>query len=267
MEGIFISTGPALEEGIFVERPNRFLIRCALKKAVDGVDCARPRSLVEAHLPDPGRLKELLVPGRRIWLRSVNNIPRRKTKWTAVLTERPDGKGFVSLDSTLPNRLIAKALQRGVMEEFQGWSLLSAEFKMGHSRWDFLLAGPGESRLVLEVKSVTLVENGVGLFPDAITARGTRHLQELAEIAQQPDWKAAALFVLQRDDACRIEAARSIDQTFAAVLAEARAAGVGVFGRRCIVTLEKVILGERVPVVTPEEKNSLLKKYWSIPER
>lgn len=225
-----------LRRATFLERPNRFLLRVRL----DGE--AIP---AEVHLADPGRLVELLVPGRSLWIREAAS-PTRRTKWSAVLVETPDGGGLVSLDTTLPNRFILEALQAGVLDELSGWTLVRAEFPLGRSRIDFLLAR-GEERLALEVKSVTLVEEGVALFPDAVTARGARHLRELAEVARRPGWQAAVLFVLQRDDARRIEAARSIDPAFADALAEAKAAGVRVLGRRCRVALDGLELGEVVP--------------------
>jgi sugar fermentation stimulation protein A len=87
----------------------------------------------------------------------------------------------------------------------------------------------------------------VGLFPDAVTARGARHLRELAELAGRPGWEAAVLFVLQRPDARRILASAEIDPELAQALAEAKAAGVRVLGRRCHVALDRVTLGEPVP--------------------
>jgi sugar fermentation stimulation protein A len=91
------------------------------------------------------------------------------------------------------------------------------------------------------------VEDGVGLFPDAVTARGARYVRELTELAQQDEWEAALLFVLQRPDAHRIEAAAAIDPAFAKALAAAKAAGVRVLGRRCHVSLEALTLGDAVP--------------------
>lgn len=163
----------------------------------------------------------------------------------------------------MPNRLIHRALKSRALDEFAGWELERSEFPLGSSRIDFLLgqtlpvrAGTDSPstvsrKLALEVKSVTLVEAGVALFPDAVTARGARHVRELAEVAGTVDedgrtWEAAILFVLQRDDAQRIEAARSIDPDFASALAMARAAGVRVLGRRCRVTRHRLELGERV---------------------
>jgi sugar fermentation stimulation protein A len=196
-------------------------------------------------LADPGRLRELLLPEKSIWLRPASN-PERKTRWSAVLVESPGGDELVSLDSTLPNRLIRTALAGGSLEEFAEWRLERAEVTMGRSRLDFLLS-QGPKSLVLEVKSVTLVEDGVALFPDAVTERGARHVTELEEIAKRPGWEAAVLFVLQRRDGQEIRAARAIDPKFANALTRARDAGVRVLGRRCRVYPDRVELGPPVP--------------------
>jgi sugar fermentation stimulation protein A len=241
-------------EARFVARPNRFLLHCELGGAAGSAGATASR-LVPVHLADPGRLKELLLPGRRVWVRPAASATR-KTRWSAVLVESPDGAGLVSVDTTMPNRLIHRALEAGALEEFRGWTLDRAEWRHGRSRIDFLLAreaGEGRApggeglRLALEVKSVTLVEDGVALFPDAITARGARHVRELTDLARQDGWATAILFVLQRDDAHRIEAARSIDPAFADALAAARSAGVRILGRRCRVTLTHLELAEPVP--------------------
>jgi len=221
----------------FLQRYNRFLLQVRLEDTGEAID---------VHMADPGRLKELLLPEKRIWLRPASN-PERKTRWTAVLVESPDGRELVSLDTTLPNRLIGEALRRRAIEELAEWELVQREVTMGRSRLDFLLSGPSGQRLALEVKSVTLVEEGIGLFPDAVTERGARHVRELAEIAERPGWEAAVLFVLQRSDAREIRAARSIDPTFAEALSEAKKAGVRVLGRKCRVFTDRVELGESVP--------------------
>jgi sugar fermentation stimulation protein A len=218
--------------------------------------------VVEAHLPDPGRLRELLFPGTRLWLEPVRaskrSVTERRTRWTLRLCRRPrqhpdprpdeggphEG-GVVSLDTTLPNRLVAAALEAGALAELTGWRLERPEVTVGASRFDFLLSG-ADGRMLLEVKSVTLVEDRVGLFPDAVTARGARHVDELAELVAE-GWEAAVLFVLQRDDADEIRAARSIDPRFARALEAARGAGVRVLGRRCAVSLQGITLGAAVP--------------------
>jgi sugar fermentation stimulation protein A len=197
-------------------------------------------------MADPGRLRELLLPGKRLWLRRAAN-PHRKTRWTAVLVESPSGGELVSLDTTLPNRLVGEALRALALEEFRGWVLERTEVTIGRSRLDFLLAREENRRLALEVKSVTLVEGGVALFPDAVTERGARHVRELAEVAGRPGWEAAVLFLLQRSDGREIRTARSIDPGFAEALEEAKAAGVKILGRRCRVYLDRVELGPSVP--------------------
>ena len=229
--------GP-LAEARFLRRVNRFLLQVRLEDT---------GAIVEAHMADPGRLKELLVPERRMWLRAASN-PGRKTHWTAVLVESTREGELVSVDTTLPNRLIAKALERGSIHELRGWELEKAEVSVGRSRLDFLLSDPKGRRMALEVKSVTLVEGDVGLFPDAVTERGARHMRELEEIAARPGWEAGVLFVLQRTDAREIKAAMRIDPKFAAALSLAREAGGRVLGRRCRVFLDRVELGDAVSV-------------------
>jgi len=228
----------------FAARPNRFLVLVRLDES---------DLLVEAHLPDPGRLRELLIPGARMMVQAALPGVSRRTAWTAVLVEVPgvpphQVPAWVSLDTTLPNRLIGAALQAGVLPEFGGWTLARREVAVGRSRLDFLLTDGGGRSLYLEVKSVTLVEDdGVARFPDAVTARGARHVDKLRSLVEEGGAEAAVLFVLQREDAHRIEAARSIDPAFAAALERARDAGVRILGRRCTVGLEGVTLGEPIP--------------------
>lgn len=252
---VSVSLRGPLATSTFVERPNRFVVRVRLTGEWIGPEAGAPPVLtpehgrtgevVRAHLADPGRLRELLLPGARVWLRPALD-PGRATRWSAVLVEAPGGEGRVSVDTTLPNRLVARALEAGALPELEPWVLDRPEWSHGGSRFDFLLRD-GERRMVVEVKSVSLVEEGVALFPDAVTARGARHVEELAELVERPGWHAAVLFVLQRPDAQRIEAARRIDPDFAGALARARAAGVRVLGRRCRVGTDRVTLGDPVP--------------------
>lgn len=231
----------------FVHRPNRFVVHARLERRA-GVDLPgtfSPGQEVICHMADPGRLRELLVPDRSLLVRHAP-APHRKTEWSLVLVRAPRDRGWISVDTTLPNRLVGVALEGDSLEELGGWTLERREFTHGRSRLDFLLSR-GDRQMALEVKSVTLVDGEEALFPDAVTARGRRHVEELAELARQPGWEAAILFVLQRDEARRIRAARSIDPDFADALAEAKGAGVRVLGRRCHVRPERVTLGASVP--------------------
>ncbi len=242
--GLVLPIPGPLREARFLERPNRFVVHARLGNG----------RRVVAHLADPGKLRELLVPGRRLQLRRATD-PTRKTQWSAVLVESPDSSTWVSIDTGLPNRLIRRALEEDALEELAAWRLERREYTVGHSRFDFLLQRPrggrGPRRMVVEVKSVSLVQDGVALFPDAVTARGARHVRELAALRQSGEWAAAVLFVLQRPDAVRIMPFSARDPEFAQALAEASHAGVRLFGRRCTIDLDSVTLGPPIPVVLP----------------
>jgi sugar fermentation stimulation protein A len=212
--GVRVSFPTGLRETRFVIRPNRFLLHCELEG-----------NEVAVHLADPGRLKELLLPGQRVWVRpaGVAHAKDRMVRRPGRVPRR--SAGLVSVDTTMPNRLIherAEGRRTGRVRRLDPRARRMGPRPLPHR----LPPRPARPALALEVKSVTLVEDGVALFPDAITARGARHVRELADLARQDGWEAAILFVLQRDDAHRIEAARSIDPAFADALAEARTAGV-----------------------------------------
>lgn len=226
--------GP-LVEARFVTRPNRFLTI---------VDLGGDR--VEAHLPDPGRLRELLVPGCRVWVRHVPTATR-KTSYTLTLARAPTGE-TVSLVTTFPNEMVAEALANKRIRELQSWTTAKREHRWGKSRFDFLLRKGRARQMLLEVKSVTLVEGKRALFPDAITARGTRHVMELAA-ARKKGFAAGVLFVVQRRDAQSVTAARSIDPAFADALAAARRAGVRLLAYRSRLTLRTAKLADPIPVV------------------
>lgn len=203
--------------GSFIERPNRF----AIWVEVDG-----KREL--AHLPNPGRLTEILTPKRKILLRRARG-EERKTRWTAI---GADLSGMlVSIDSTLPNRFFPEALASGAVPPFRGWAIAAREPRLGVGRSDFLLVRRGR-KLFVEVKSVTLVEDGVALFPDAPTVRGRRHLSELAEATRKGD-RAAVLFVVQRPDAAKFGPNAERDPAFAEAFLEALESGVEAYALVC----------------------------------
>lgn len=229
-----------LTKAVFVERPNRFVIHCRL---------ADSEEIVIAHLADPGRLKELLIPGSYVWLLENDN-PKRKTKWSAILCENEQRNGLVSINTSYPNKLIEKALQDSVLEEFAGWDFKKAEFTLGNSRWDFLLENGEGRRLLLEVKSVTLAEQEKGMFPDAVTARGTKHVKELTKYAGESQYETAILFVVQREDVKLVTPAAHIDKAFSQALKEAEKAGVRLLARTCRISLQGITIGNLIPVIT-----------------
>ena len=173
MSGPFV-TGELLKAG-FVDRPNQFLVRCRLPNG----------RLVRAFLPNPGRMWELLFPGVAMYLTenrgASGGAVRRKTGYTAVAVER-DGD-LVFLHTGLTNAVARRLIESGRIPSLAGAEIAGSEVRAGRSRFDFLLSRGGRE-LYLEVKSCTLYGNRVAMFPDAVTARGRRHLLELAELSR-----------------------------------------------------------------------------------
>lgn len=222
---------PSLVAGRFLRRENRF--RAAVHVAGEEV---------AAHVPSPGRLTELLVPGASVWVTPRDGAYRR-TPCDLLLVEH-DGV-LVSIDSRLPNALYAEALRSG-RAGVGAYDRVAAEVRLGASRIDFRLDGP-QGACWLEVKSVTLVEDGVARFPDAPTARGRRHVQELVA-ARRSGAGAAIVFVVQRPDARTFAPHHRNDPAFAAALCEAAGAGVSVHAYTCRVSLETIAIDGEIPV-------------------
>ncbi len=217
----------------FLSRPNRFGVWVEIEGRSEYV-----------HLPDPGRLRELLIPGTPVWL-APGAGAARKTRYDLVLV-RQNGH-LVSIDTGLPTRTVREALRGGTIPEFQGYQAVRPEVRFGGSRLDFLLTGDSGACLV-EVKSVTLVQDGRGLFPDAVTERGTRHLQELRRAVQE-GYRACVFFVVQREDANSCAPNEGTDPGFAQALRLAVASGVEALAYTCQVSLHDISLLRRIPVV------------------
>ncbi|MHB1293384.1 MAG: DNA/RNA nuclease SfsA [Anaerolineae bacterium] len=221
-----------LHEGTLVRRDNRFRATILL----EGREVA-------AHVANPGRMTELLVPGCRAFVRAAAGA-RRRTHYDLVLVE---GAGtLVSVDTRLPNALVAEAFREGRLG-VPGYTHLRAEVPLGASRLDFRLSGPG-GVCWLECKSASLVEESRALFPDAPTLRGVRHLRELVEVARAGE-RAMVLFVIQRSDAVSLAPHDATDPAFGNALREAARCGVAVHARVCRVSREEVLLGDEVPVL------------------
>jgi len=217
----------------FVRRENRFRATLLLNG-----------SPVAAHLANSGRLGELLVPGAPCYVSRATN-PNRKTGYDLRLVTYDST--LVSVDARLPNPLFADALQQRALAEFIGYTQWRGEVRRGQSRLDFLLTGPMDERLWVEVKSVTLVENGVALFPDAPTIRGRKHLAELTSAVKAGE-RAAVVFVVQRPDARFFAPHLTADPAFAQALSQAAAAGVLVQAYTCRVSLSSIEIARAIPI-------------------
>lgn len=216
----------------FIDRANRFVCRVEVNGREE-----------KAHLPNSGRLRELLSPGRRVYLVETAS-PARRTRYDMLLADI-DGL-LVSLDARLPNDLVDEALLKRTLAPFREYDTVRREITYGDSRFDFMLQRGGQLCYV-EVKSITLVEGGRGLFPDAPTLRGRRHVEGLVQ-ARQEGHGAAAVFVIQRPDAASFSPNDATDPDFGRALREARQAGVGVYAYRCRVSLKEIAIEDEVPV-------------------
>ncbi len=226
-----------LQPARFVRRENRF--RAIVER--DG-------QLLAAHVPNSGRLGELFTPGAAVWVAMASEGGARKTACHLALVEYAGT--LVSVDARLPNRLVAEALAAGRLAPLAGYSQIQPEVRVGASRLDFLLNdGPhsDQPRCWLEVKSVTLVEEGVALFPDAPTARGVKHLEELAALRRAGE-RVAVGFVVQRSDAVRFTPHPTADPAFAATLRQVHGEGVEVYAWRCAVDHNTIELTDQVAI-------------------
>lgn len=204
-----------LVEGRFVRRWARFLMEARL---ADG-------SLVTAHVPNSGSMMSLLLPDARVWL---SRAPEgtRKLAYTWEMVETP--AGLAGTNTVWPNRIAGELLALGRFAPLAGYRTTRAEVRYGeNSRIDWLAVDrPGDRRPCwIEVKNVTVAQNGTALFPDAVTSRGKKHLTELAARVRSGD-RAGVLFVVQRPDAEAVAPADEIDPAWGAAFREALGAGV-----------------------------------------
>ncbi len=188
---------------------------------------------VLAHVPNSGRMRELLVPGTEVRIAPAH-APGRRTAFDLALVRGPDG--WVSVDARLPPRLFAEWLEQGGGGPLAGWHMVRGEVTLGSNRVDLLLE-LGDRRCWVETKSVTLVHQGVALFPDAPTERGCRHLGALAALAESGRCAAVA-FVAQRADAICFRPNDATDPAFGAALRDAIQRGVMVICCACSVSEE-----------------------------
>ena len=223
---------PDLVEGRFRLRLNRF----AALVEVEGRE-------VQVHVANSGRMRELLVPGYRVLLNLVSG-KHRKTQFDLALVDL--ASNLASADARLPNALVAEALKRGSLPQFRSYTQVRREATFGESRLDLLLEGPG-GRCYVETKSVTLIVDGVGLFPDVPTLRGVKHLGSLTR-AVAAGHRAVVVFVVQRQDARFFAPNDNADPEFGVALRESLAAGVEAFAYNCRVTQQEIAMSCRLPI-------------------
>ncbi|MCE5248934.1 DNA/RNA nuclease SfsA [bacterium] len=225
-----------LVPGILVRRYKRFLADVELP---DG-------SVVTAHCANTGSMKQVSDPGSPVMLTTADN-PDRKTKWDWQLI-MVNGL-WAGINTSVPNMLLREGFETGRIDVFRGYVTISMEVKYGerNSRADAVLSGPHD-KLFVEAKNVTLVENRRALFPDAVTARGAKHLEELAAMVRRGH-RAAMFFLSQRMDSDSIGIAADIDREYARGIERAIAGGVEVIAWRAKVTVEGIELDSELPFI------------------
>lgn len=229
----------SLVRGRLVRRYKRFLADIEL----DGGE------VVTAHCANPGSMLGLQDAGIAAWLSRSDN-PSRKLAWSLEIVEVDAGRGpaLVGINTGHPNRIVEEAIAAGAVAELAGYETVRREVKYGkNSRIDLLLSGENRPDCYVEVKNVHLVrEPGLAEFPDSVTARGAKHLDELSEMVKQGA-RAAMFYLVQRGDTERVAIARDIDPAYGEALDRARAAGVEVVAYGCDVTAEGVELEGALP--------------------
>lgn len=214
----------------FLSRPNRFVARVE----------AEDEELV-CHVKNTGRCRELLVPGATVWLEESPN-PSRKTKFDLIAVEK--GDRLINMDAQAPNKVFGEWAAAGGFRE--GLTLLRPETTYGSSRFDFYWES-SKSRGFVEVKGVTLEEDGIVRFPDAPTLRGVKHLDELVK-AREAGYEAAVCFVIQMENVRWFAPNDETHPEFGQALRRAAQAGVEILAMDCAVTPQSLTMGKSVPI-------------------
>ena len=221
-----------ITQGSFLERPNRFLAYAEL---------AGKREVV--HVKNTGRCAELLTPGAVIYVQESDN-PERKTKWDLIAVEK--GDRLVNMDSQIPNRVVQEWIEAGNL--FEDVRLVKPETVYGNSRFDLYVETGDNRKIFIEIKGVTLEEDGVVRFPDAPSERAVKHLGELMQAVKE-GYEAYVFFVIQMKDVRYFTPNRETHPAFCDALKRARAAGVRVLAYDCVVDSDSITIHKEVPVV------------------
>lgn len=218
--------------GTFIKRPNRFIAHID----INGQE-------VICHVPNTGRMRELLIPGVPVML-SRHDTTTRKTEYELRMIMK--NFKWISIDSQLPNALAHEAIAFNLISELQGYREIKREVTYNNSRLDFKLIG--EDTCFIEVKGVTLEKDGWCYFPDAPTERGRKHMDELIR-AKAEGYRSVLLFIIQIEDARGFSPNWTTDKAFADKLKAAQDKGVEILAYNCHVSPDEVYVAGRVPII------------------
>ena len=213
----------------FLSRPNRFIAHIKVNNKEE-----------ICHVKNTGRCKELLLPGVELYVQTNNN-PARKTKFDLITVKK--GNRLINMDSQAPNKVVGEWLAAG---NLPGLTFIKPECKYGNSRFDFYLEF-GEQKAFMEVKGVTLEENGIVRFPDAPTERGLKHLHELCTCTKE-NYKAFVFLVIQMNGVKHFEPNWETHAAFGQALIEAQKTGVKILAYDCLVSKDTLEINQPVKV-------------------
>ena len=228
-----------LVTGRLIQRYKRFLADVTLDSG----------ETLTAHCANPGAMLGLVAPGNRVWLSKSDSLTRKLAySWELVEADFGRGPELVGINTVHPNAIVAEAVAAGFFSEFSPWPRLRREVKYGqNSRVDILLEGDGLPPHYVEIKNVHMMRQpGLAEFPDSVTARGAKHLRELADMVAAGH-RATMVFLIQMQ-ADRFTLAADVDPTDAKAFAAAREAGVGAIAVCCTVTPQGIEVVRRVPI-------------------
>ncbi|MFU7516499.1 DNA/RNA nuclease SfsA [Clostridium sp. HCS.1] len=221
-------------QGKFISRPNRFNAKVLLNDEE-----------IVVHVPNTGRCREILKEGTKVFLREELN-PTRKTKYDLIAAMKDNI--LINIDSQIPNKVVYEALQNKKIENLNNYSKIDREKTFGKSRFDFKLSTENDEIYYLEVKGVTLEQEGYCRFPDAPTERGARHIMELIE-AKRQGYGAGILFLIQLNNVHTFSPNDETDIEFATALRLAKENGVDIMAYNCIVDENMIEINQEVKII------------------
>jgi sugar fermentation stimulation protein A len=225
---------PELVPAILLKRYKRFLADVKLENG----------ETVTAHCPNTGRMAGCSEPGRRVYL-SVHDNPRRKYKYTWELIDMPTS--LVGVNTLVPNRLVGQSIEQQRIPELARYGEVKREVRIGeHSRIDLLLTGSSGKHCYIEIKNCTLVNDGVAQFPDAVTARGLRHIIEMEKLAKAGH-RCIMFYFIQRMDARIFRPADHIDPDYGARLRQAIEKGIEILAYDVRISIQGIELNNNIP--------------------
>ena len=225
---------PPLITGRLIKRYKRFLADIELETG----------EKVTAHCPNSGSMKGCAVPGSQVWLSESDN-PKRKYKYTWELIKIPET--LIGINTQVPNKLVKQAIENSLIKELSGYDTVKAEIKTSqHTRLDLILEKAGRANCYVEIKNCTLVENEVAMFPDAVTTRGQKHLDELASLVSAGH-RGVIFFLIQRMDAKLFKPAETIDRVYAEKLRTVVENGVEIVIRDTTLDTKMIKIRNTVP--------------------